>query len=259
MSSSPLPGFRRAGPDLAPPFVALSALPLTVLVGVTGVGKSTTLAALRELGVHWSALPNRREVTDAVMIEPFAGGPVHDREERFRLTARYRQAQPGGMAEALSKLALDPACWPGPLLFDGLRGRSEVEYAAAHFPKARLIALHAPDLTRVRRLLGRGDAFDAVSRVQPAATSLEERLRALPGALEVFGETGIRELAALPHQGQGEDEVLAKTKIVLAERVHYDPEAAGAFLATLPPERALVLDTLALPPHEVARRIVEWL
>lgn len=253
-----LPGLALNGGALPPPYTPLQQVPLVLLVGVTGVGKSTTLGALNALGVRLQVLPNRREVTDAVMIAPFAVGPVTDREERFRLTARYREAHPGGMAQALASLALDPGTWRGPLLFDGLRGRNEVEYAVRELPQARFIALCAPDPVRVRRLLGRADAFDAI-QVGLVANDLLGQLQSLPGARDVFSAAELAELAALPAQGLDAADVLAKTRIVLSERQHYDPAAANAFLQGLPSERALVLDTAALPPQEVARRIQEWL
>jgi len=116
---SGLPGLSR---DALPGHPPLRDLPLTVLVGVTGVGKSTALAALGDVRV----LPDRREVTDAVMIAALAGRPVTDREERFALTARYRETHPGGMAQALGSLHADPAVWPLPLVFDGCAGRTRI-------------------------------------------------------------------------------------------------------------------------------------
>ncbi|TSA81077.1 AAA family ATPase [Deinococcus detaillensis] len=244
-------------PHQTPPAGAepLSALPLTLLVGVTGVGKSTALSALSATGLR--VLPDRREVTDAVMIEPLAGHAVTDRQERFALTARYRQTHPGGMAQALGTLRALPEEGER-LVFDGLRGLDEVRYAAEAFAAWRFIHLHAPDPLRVRRLLGRGDAFDAV---KPEAVShdLSSELAALRGAAQVFTPAELSKLAALQSQGHAPADILAKTKIVLSERQNYDPAAAHAFLLTLPPERVLDLDTAALAPSEVARRVEHWL
>lgn len=259
-SSSPAfgqlpPGLTRAG-DAPAGAARLADLPLTVLVGVTGVGKSTALAALSGAQPPITLLPDRRLITDAVMIAP-AGGPVADREARFALTARYREAHPGGMAQALGELALDPARWPAPLLFDGLRGADEVGYAAEHFPAWRFVALHAPDPVRVRRLLGRADRFDQVQA--GPADDLHAALLALPGIADVFRPDDLAHLAALPAQGFDPVEVLAKTRIVLSERRNYDPDAARIVLAHLPAHRALDLDTVELPPAEVAARLLEWL
>ena len=256
MSLRPILPFLRA--DAAPPatFEArLGELPLTVLVGVTGVGKSTALAALSTERLR--ALPDRRRVTDAVMILPLAGGPVADREERFRLTARYRETHPGGMAQALGSLVADTRHWGRRPLFDGLRGLDEVRYAAQNYPTWRFVALGAPDTVRVRRLLGRADAFD---RVRGAASSgdLRAALQALPGATGVFSPSQLDELAALAESGFTPAEVLAKVRIVVSERWHYDPAAAEAVLRPLGRKRALLLDTVALSPAQVAQAVREW-
>lgn len=235
----------------------LKDVPLVVLVGVTGVGKSTTLGALRSAGLEYSVLPNRRDITDAVMIEPATGRPVTDREERFRLTAAYRERNPGGMAHALSTLGIDPNVWPGPLLFDGLRGEDEVGHAARVLPLARFVALTAPDVVRVRRLLGRADTFDHVAGGPEGGADLLSRLRAVPGADAVFTDAELAELAALGRDASSDD-VIAKVRIVVSERRNYDPVAAARVLAALPSHRALVLDTQRLSPEGVAAAWKQW-
>ena len=251
----------------------LAGRPLTVLVGVTGVGKSTALAALLSGSGTVKLLPDRREVTYAVMILPVTGGPVSDREARFELTARYRALHPGGMAQALGSLCADPAVWSGPLVFDGLRGKGEVEYAAAHFPTWRFVSLHAPDAVRVRRLLGRADAFDQVAGGQVAGNhvagnhvagnqdsglDLRAELADLKGVYEVFGAAELDGLAELVGEGHSAAEILVKTRIVVSERRNYDPQAAREVLRLLPAGRSLDLDTDLLAPDEVARRIQAW-
>jgi hypothetical protein len=264
MTTTPLLSHLRAGSTPPEPHeVRLGEAPLTVLVGVTGVGKSTALAALQAGAgpARPRVLPDRRELTDAVMILPVAGGPVTDREERFRLSAQYRAAHPGGMAQALGSLMADTRHWTGPLIFDGLRGLDEVQYAADTFPQWRFVALGAPDPVRVRRLLGRADAFDRVgSAPDPAAPPLDLRaaLAAVPGSGGVFTPAELQELAALTAAGHRAADVLAKVKIVVSERRNYDPAAAEALLRTLPPRRALVLDTVALSPAGVARAVEAW-
>lgn len=235
----------------------LADLPLTVLVGVTGVGKSSALAALRQADPAARVLPDRRQVTDEIMILPLAGRPVTDRAERFALTARYRQAHPGGMAHALGSLSLETAYWGGRPMFDGLRGLEEVEYAATTFPAWRFVALNAPDLVRVRRLLGRADAFDRLGG-QGGIVTLRAELDRLPGVETVFAPHELGALAALEAEGHAPADILAKTGIVVTERQHYDPGVASAFLRTLPDRRALVLDTVALSPAQVAGAIREW-
>ncbi|MBB5365127.1 AAA family ATPase [Deinococcus humi] len=256
-ASLPLPHLR---PDSLTPEAeeqSLGQMPLTVLVGVTGVGKSTALNALQSLGGH-KVLPNRREVTDAVMIWPLAGRAVTDREERFALTAQYRAAHPGGMAQALGSLLADTRYWGHAPLFDGLRGLDEVRYAARNFPGWRFVALGAPDAVRVRRLLGRSDGFDQVAGTLRPDGNLRAELGKLSGVSAVFNAEELDALAALEGPEANASGVLAKVRIVLSERRQYDPAAAEAFLRTLPPQRALILDTVALTPAQVARAVQDW-
>ncbi|CAM3565881.1 ATPase [Deinococcus frigens] len=259
-ASLSLPHLRADAASPGPQEYPLGHLPLTVLVGVTGVGKSTALGALQELRGQ-KVLPNRREVADAVMIWPQVGRAVTDREERFALTAQYRAAHPGGMAQALGSLLADTRHWGPAPLFDGLRGLDEVRYAAQKFPAWRFVALGAPDTVRVRRLLGRADGFDRVTGSSATDGGLRAELEGLKGVFAVFSPTELDALAALaalegpecPAAG-----VLAKVRIVLSERRQYDPAAAEAFLRGLPPQRALILDTVALNPAQVARAVQEW-
>lgn len=266
-------------PDGAPAAAGLTSvteLPLVVLVGVTGAGKSSTLRALRDLGATFTELPERRELTDAAVILPLAGRPVEDRERRFELTARYRETHPGGLAEALARLAVDPALVAGPLVFDGLRGTHEVAWAAERLPRARFAILDAPDIVRVRRLLGRNDPFDRVGANDSfdragandpfdragasAAGPAPEVLRAIPGVNEVFSGADLEALAALP--GVPIPDLAARVRIVASERRNYDPAAARALLLSRPDatDRVLDLDTAALPgPRAVAERIGAWL
>lgn len=257
LSGPSLPFLRADAAPLSPSERRLSGLPLTVLVGVTGVGKSTALAALTGADAGVRVLPDRREVTDAVMILPATGGvPVRDREERFRLTARYRQEQPGGMAQALGSLVADVRHWGEAPVFDGLRGLDEVRFAAESFPAWRFVALGAPDAVRVRRLLGRADSFDQVTA--GTGGTLRAELAALAGVEAVFTPAELDALADLTAQGFAPADVLAKVRIVVSERRNYDPAAAEAFLRTLPPARALVLDTVALDPAGVAAAVRAW-
>lgn len=240
-------------------WVSLPGLPVTILVGVTGVGKSTTLARLTERGVGYTLLPDRRLVADEVIIgtmQALDGQPLHpvtDRVVRLEYTRRYRQLFGGGVAHALTRLAIDPARRPPPLLFDGLRGREEVEYAVGHLPHSRYVVLHAPDEVRVRRLLGRGDAFD-----QTAVTASGDALaalRALPNIDQVFDAAQVARLAALAPA----DQVVKQVAIVVAERRNYDPDEARRYLERhLPADRLLAIDTTRDDPATVAGRIAAW-
>jgi predicted ATPase len=246
-----------SGSTIPAGFRPLSDLEFVVLVGVTGVGKTTTLEALRSHGLSFTLLPDRRLVTDVVMIDALAGKPVTDREERFYWTARYRETHPGGMAQAIGQLAVNPEVVRLPLVFDGLRGLDEVSYAARQYTLARFVVLDAPDTVRVQRLLGRSDAFDQV-RASSDRNALEG-LQSIEGVRDVFSAAQLEQLAALERHGLSSHEIIGKTRIVVTERRHYDPVAAREFLTQLEPERVLYVDTTAHNPDVVAGRIAQWL
>jgi energy-coupling factor transporter ATP-binding protein EcfA2 len=232
--------------DLEPGFQRLHDLEFYALVGVTGVGKSTTLDALKSAGLEFSLLPDRRDVTDAVI---FGGEQITDREARFKRTAAFRETNPGGMAQALETIGVQAR---PPILFDGLRGLNEVEHAARVFPKARFIALDASDTVRVQRLLGRGDAFDRVTSGRPPGSSLGE----MTGIEDVFTPQQIAQLEALDVEPS---ELEAKVKIVVTERQSYDPKAANVFLQQLDSSRMLYVDTSTNSPNVIAQRIKSWM
>lgn len=241
-------------------WLSLADLPLLVLVGVTGVGKSTTLALLEAGDPPVRQLPDRRALADHLItkVQLDAGEPVRpvtDRAERFDYTRRYREENPGGLAQALSQLWLDPTLWPQPLCFDGLRGADEVTFAAAHLPNARFAVLDAPDVVRVGRLLGRGDAFDRVAAGAQASRSATPGLD-VPGADALFTPEEQARLIALVTDGHATaDDLRAKVAIVVAERQNYDPAAAIAALQRLAPARTRVVDTTRNSPAQAAARI----
>lgn len=275
------------GPAVPSGWQPITACPLLIFVGVTGVGKSTTLEALAAK-VQFQLLPNRRVLTDDLIIsylqqldgQPVT--PVTDRVERFALTRRYRERFPGGMGYALSQLVLaarpDATTWT---LFDGLRGVNEVEAACKTLPDARFVVLDAPDAVRVQRLLGRGDRFDQIAAVKhdtetDVETSGVLRKRETDRAIGSFAEIGFSEADALfssaervallqlvvPPIGQGMvavADLLAKLKIVVEERRSYDPVETRNALTSLAPTRTLVIDTTQVSPTEAADQIARWL
>ena len=262
------PGLGRGEP-LPAGWRRVTDLPLAILVGLTGVGKSTTLAALAETGIAFTLLPNRREVTDWLIIAAMQAldgdpiQPVTDRTARFAFTRRYREQFPGGMAHALAQLSVDPSAWPTPLFFDGLRGEDEVAHAVALLPQARFVVLHAPDEVRVQRLLGRNDAFDQVA---PASHEMDQSgIRSfadlgLSAAAHLFTRTQQEALIGLVHRREvAPADLAAKLKIVLEERRNYDPSGAMNALRTLAPSRTLVVDTTVHSPQQAAGQIMDFL
>ncbi len=244
-------------------FVPLRDLPFVVLVGLTGVGKTTTMLELKKLNVHFSLLPNRRDITNEMMIAPHIESTKKmsdlSREERFALTAQYRQKHPGGMAEAIGHLMLDTQVFQFPIFFDGLRGLDEVSYAATHYTKARFVLLDAPDTVRVQRLLGRNDAFDKISNTTNAAETppdTQAQLQAIKNIEAVFEPNELRQLASL---NIDQKELLGKVKIIVTERNNYDPVAARNHLQTIDAKRVLYLNTETQDATTVAFNIKDWL
>jgi hypothetical protein len=252
-------------------FQSLTELPLLIMVGLTGVGKSTVLELLPQVGLNFTLLPNRRVITDQIIIawlQAEAGEPVQpisDRLERFEYTARYRAKFAGGMAHALSRLVINAQETHSLLIFDGLRGLNEVQHAVNFFPLARFVVLDAPDITRLTRLLNRGDVFDiSESASGPSLLTNQNLIAALstvPNIEGVFDEEQLRHIAKGARLAQiPANEVIQKISIIVTERRNYDSTMARIYLTrTLPSARVLVVDTAAHPAQVVVERMVQWL
>jgi hypothetical protein len=243
--------------------------PLLVVVGVTGAGKSTALQAVSAAGLDYCLLPDRRALTDRLIIPRVqaqrgeAAGPVSDRRRRFEYTRAYRQENAGGMAHALAQLWIDPQVQDGALLFDGLRGANEVAHAATLLPHALFVVLEAPDAVRVARLVGRNDPFDQIERVHlPTGDGDGVQHFADIGADEAAGHFSDEEeqaLLGLVRSGAVSAEALAGSlAIVVEERRSYDPAAAEAALLDAAPLRTLVVNTHRHRPEEVGSLIVRF-
>lgn len=262
------------GHPLPDGWLSIGSRPLLILVGVTGVGKSTTLDYLQQSALRFSLLPDRRELTDRLIIgylqtlDGLPVQPVKDRRDRFAYTRRYHQLFPGGMSHALSELVVDTTAHPEWLCFDGLRGEGEVAHAARVLPQARFVVLDAPDLVRVQRLLGRSDRFDQISSngaINPSATG--QNSLAAVGVEDgdtLFTPDEVQALlqSAAPPVGAGSiavEELRAKLQIVVEERRNYDPQAAIAYLKAHVPDRMLLIDTTQVAAAAAAQQVVDWL
>lgn len=243
-------------------WVTIVDMPVLVLVGLTGVGKSTTVAALRARMGGISLLPNRRKLADLLVIpavQGWDGDPpavVTDRRRRFDYTGRYRQRYPGGLAHAFSRLVLQKqaaASGSGALnVFDGLRGADEVTFAAQSLPLARFAVLNAPDGVRVERLVQRQDAFDQVGENTGGRFCWEE----MAEGRDIFTRAEQDHLSALVNRGEVDGaELAAKVAIVAAERRNYDSHAAVEILRAAAPDRTVVVDTTTHAPAEVAAKL----
>jgi hypothetical protein len=234
---------------------------LLILMGLTGVGKSTAVGALQESGMAFTLLPNRRALTDTHIIpemqrmdgKPIA--PVSDRLERFALTRRYREIYPGGMAHVLRRYLEEQLLLGNELLvFDNLRGLDEVRAGVQSLPEARFILLDASPLTRLLRLVGRRDGFDVVRREVGDSAFLEEALGDLEGLFR------LEDLLRLRREGVPEDDLLKAVRIIVSEAESYDMASAAAYLqGAKAPRDFLYLDTAALSVDGVREQIGAWL
>ncbi|GHD49125.1 ATPase [Thalassobaculum fulvum] len=254
------------GPAAVPAAGALGGRTVLVLVGLTGAGKTTTAQHLAARMPLAAVLPDRRALTDRVILPSMTGGAaaVTDRVERFRLTAAFKERHPGGMGEVLSWLRLPADLPAGAILFDGLRGEAEVTAAAA-LANGRFLVLDCPPAHRLWRLCGRNDPFDQASATTAVDASahgtdaIREALRgegfdALVGAADFA-----RLVRTLVDRAVGPEAVARSAAIIVEESHHYDPDEARAALLRLAPDRTLVLDTAKLDPETVARAAADWL
>jgi len=257
-------------------WLPINVRPLLVFVGVTGAGKSTTLAALDEGGFACHRLPDRRDLTDRLIIPTVQAqqgetiAPVTDRTLRFAYTRSYRESHAGGMAHALTQLRIDPLALPDLLVFDGLRGEDEVMQAARLLPAARFVVLQAPDVVRVARLMGRGDPFDQIGGAASAGggnSGANPRIDHVqtfadvgaPEAATLFTHLEEQALLELVRTGSVTAAALrAALTIVGEERRNYDPAAARAALLRMAPAHTLVVDTVHHLPEQVATQIMDF-
>jgi dephospho-CoA kinase len=236
---------------------------LVFIVGLTGVGKSSTLNALG-LPRHITLLPNRRVLTDEMIIpqvQKQLGEPVTkvvDRLERFRLTATYREMFPGGMVHALSEFLASQTELTGELMFDNIRGLQEVQAASETFREPRFIVLDAPPLVRLKRLIRRADSFDKVGAVRLENTAFLENLLDIEGIAEVIDPYAVARLEA--ETGATDTAILDAARIIVTEQRHYSSQQASTWLkAHCNSEQLLLIDTADKDIAAVRDMIAAWL
>ena len=251
---------------------ALAPAPMVIFVGLTGSGKSATVAGLAGSGAVRAVLPDRRAVTDRIILPAMTGDPtqrVTDRIERFRLTAAFRDAHPGGMGDVLERLTVDASMAAriadGWLVFDGVRGPAEAA-AASRLPNALFVVLEAAPEVRLARLSLRGDPFDQASLdvgdLPEETGGAGDYLRVLRDheAGGLMADSTLRRLAGmLSDAGADLAAVASAAAIVLEESKYYDTGEAVAVLEAKAPDRTLVIDTARQPVEAVVATIGERL
>lgn len=235
---------------------------LLILVGLTGAGKTETIRALSDDYPECAVLPDRRMLTDELILPSVLAEHAEldprNRLDRFALTRAYRLRFAGGMAHALTTLAVKSGPGNSPLIFDGLRGQNEVSWAARALPLARFLILQADNDVRVTRIAQRKDAFDSgASKTSPGdvgnGADLLECL-GVPEAVPDFSPSTLMSWQAGLATGElVPADLAAAIRIVLEERKNYDPEQTTIALLTSAPDRTLVVDTTCHSPSEIAR------
>lgn len=271
--TQPAPFWQQLTPELlvgspAPSgWKSIATQPLLIVVGLTGSGKSTTTAVLMEHSSNVKLLPNRRTLTDKLIIPTMAkvnGGEANSscRIERLKYTRQYRQQFPGGMAHILTQLQVKET--GSLLIFDGLRGENEVSYAATALPNAKFIVLEASEKARLLRLLTRNDSFDKIALGEPDIAKAEEDTKlcsfaslGIPEASEIFSLTEERQLFALARKGMFScQDLQSKLKIVVSERYNYDPVATRSALLAKARDRTFVFDTTTYGLQQIAENTI---
>ena len=257
----------------------LAELPLLVLVGGMGAGKSTTLRVLAGAGYGFRLLPNRRVLTDLLIVAPqqrAQGVPVQSlsREGRLPYIRHYQERFPAGMAQAAAQLWLEPGFaastatgQPVGLVLDGLRGEQEVRYALEEMPQARFLCLSCPERVRLERLLERRDPYDRfgvdyedMEEIPVSFSQLGLNEQQQRRAAQVFSAADEKTVFELARSGQVSLlELRQKLGLLLEELSLYDVAAAIRYLQQAAGRRALVVQTdLHLPP-QVAAQTLNWL
>ncbi|MEH1786858.1 MAG: AAA family ATPase [Nostoc sp.] len=239
---------------------------------MTGVGKSTITKALAEEGLDFTLLPNRRALTERLIIAPMLKMEdklvqPHCRIKRLTYARLYREHFPGGMGRILASLHINPQQVNSLLVFDSLRGENEVKYAVAALENAKFVMLNAPNMVRLERLLKRHDPFDRIDNQE-----LENSRQILPKTLTNFASFGVPEASAY-FTPQEEQEILElvtkqvvtdvelrdKLKIFVEESQNYDSVPTKQILEVMDTsDRSLIIDTIA-SPQESAKVIISRL
>jgi hypothetical protein len=250
-----------------PGWKAITNFPLIIIVGVTGTGKTTFTNNLVEAGYDFELLPDRRDLTDQLIIAPLQREDHQEvralpRMQRVPYIRHYQQRHPAGLAYAISQLYVDPAVCSKFLIFNGLRGESEVQYSIDASPKSQFIVLDASNIVRAKRLLERKDSYDRTSKYKQENLSMLEKAASfdalgVPEAAEIFSLDEEQSLLEMTRNGNVTvAELRDILQLLCVERSLYNKDETIATLLSLAPERTLVIDTTTLNPKEVTKKII---
>jgi hypothetical protein len=265
-SFAPITAYLGQGASAPPNWRRLKDEPLLIFVGLTSVGKTSTFAALEAQGVNFTLLPDRRDMTDHLIINPILAMDGKQpykmsRVERYPFMLKYRAMYSGGMAHALTRLWFDPDQTAPLLMFNGLRGENETRYAIEALPVARFVALVAPAFVRLQRMLKRDDPHD---RIKPESLN-----NLFSNDLNSFADLGVAQASHIFNAVEEQTliemvksrEISAKDlqdklKIMVIDQQSYDSDGSE-ILQALAPERTVLIDTTQNAPAQVAKLIIE--
>lgn len=247
---------------------AITKYPLLILVGLTGVGKTTITKNLLNSEFNFTLLPNRRTLADKVIFPTFTQSEesIYCRIKRLEYTRKYQQIYSGGMAYILSQLKIPIKSEKSLLIFDGLRGKNEVIYAAQMLPNARFIVLEASDNTRLQRLINRQDVFDYIHPSSTESLSNPRNKQELKSFADLnmsevskfLTPTEQEEWLKIVNQGKIKVSVLKdKLKIIFKERQNYDIIETREAILKIAPERTLTLNTACYSCKHISQMILK--
>ena len=250
-----------------PGWQAITSLPLIIIVGVTGTGKTTLINNLANVGYDFELLPDRRNLTDQLIITPLQREDNQDvrtlpRMQRVPYIRRYKQRHPAGLAYAISQLYVDSASCNKFWIFNGLRGESEINYAIDAFPKAQFIVLDASNIVRAQRLLKRKDPYDRMTKFKQDNNSMLEEVDSfaalgIPEAAKFFSFDEEQMLLEMARNGSVTlQELRDILQLLCVESSLYNKDETIATLFSLAPERTLIIDTTTLNLKEVTAKII---
>lgn len=200
-----------------------------VLVGGTGVGKTTLINNLQEKLNFNFEIVDRRSLVDQYVIPDYkrylnARHVEYDeksREFRFDSTAWYAKKGNSGLAKLVQNSIKNLKNSNKVIIVDNLRGELEINYALKNIPEAFFIAMDASSEVRIKRIIGRTEEFDKLS-------------------------------------GQWKEKYDQAKKIVDKESQNYNLKETFKTLKKIS-QRAIYFNTDAIPEKEVMEKTIDFL
>ncbi len=137
------------------------------VVGLPASGKGEFSRIAREMGIPVIVMG------DVIRKAVFAAG-MEPTDENMGFISRKLREERGMAAIAEECIPVIEEEKAGTVLVDGIRGDAEVDALKEHFPDFFLVAIDAPDASRLARLAGRGRPDDAATLEELTARDRRE-------------------------------------------------------------------------------------